>query len=49
VRINERSADASEISNRVMCIKCACRFHDEETTQSCDVEFHEKVMYRRCV
>jgi len=49
VRISERSADASEILNKVICIKCACRFHDEETAQSCNVEFHEKVMYQRCI
>ena len=40
VKISERSADAFEILNRVMCIKCACRFHDEKTAQSCNVEFH---------
>ena len=49
VKINERSADASEIMNRIMCIKCAHKFHDEKITQSCDIEFHEKVMYRRCI
>ncbi len=45
MKISEKSVDASEISNRIMCIKCACRFHNEETMQSCNVEFHEEIMY----
>jgi len=45
MKINERSVDASEILNRIMCIKYACKFHDEKMMQSCDAEFHEKVMY----
>ncbi len=45
MRISERSADAFEILNRMICIKCACRFYDEEIMQSCNVKFHKKVMY----
>ncbi len=48
VGISGRSAGAPEIQDRIMCIKCARRFHDEEATRSCDAEFHGKTMYRKC-
>jgi len=44
MRISERNVDASEILNRIICIKCACKFHDEKMMQNCNVKFHEKVV-----
>ncbi len=49
MKINEKSVDAFKILNKVMCIKCACRFHDKEMMQSCDIKFHEKMMYQHCI
>jgi len=44
MRISERNVDASEILNKIICIKCACKFHDEKMMKTAMLSFMKKLL-----
>lgn len=46
VGISGRNAVPVEAQARIMCIKCARRFHDTHAAARCNAHFEGKVMYR---